>query len=29
MDTAEELALPYLISGKTKEQQADALIRWQ
>lgn len=29
MDTAEELALPYMTSGKTKEQQADALIRWQ
>ncbi len=29
MDTAEELALPYMVEGRTKEEQADALIRWQ
>lgn len=28
MDTAEELALPYMVEGRTKEEQADALIRW-
>lgn len=29
MDTAEELALPYMVEGKTKEEQSDSLIRWQ